>query len=121
MQKSCSQGKEVHCDVDDSTATPRLPTFEERSLDVAASTSGNDRELQTVSNGTSGHRMNLLGLHDPSLPWAQSTCHRGQWCNEVGVIGLLSLSFPRASSDDRSASTHSYLVSSDTLTDFSEG
>ncbi|GFY49935.1 hypothetical protein TNIN_429341 [Trichonephila inaurata madagascariensis] len=40
MQKSCSKGKEVHCDVYDSTATPRLPTFEERSLDVAASTSG---------------------------------------------------------------------------------
>ncbi|GFV91895.1 hypothetical protein TNCV_2975661 [Trichonephila clavipes] len=70
--------------------------------------------LQTTSNGRSGHRMLrnrlnvvlwfVMGLHDPSLPYAQSTSHHGQWRNEVGVIGPICPSFPPASKLDRSAS-----------------
>ncbi|GFS66567.1 hypothetical protein TNCV_3857561 [Trichonephila clavipes] len=44
------------------------------------------------------------GLRDPSLPCAQSTCHHGQWCTEVGVIRPFGPSFPPASNDDRAAS-----------------
>ncbi|GFW31655.1 hypothetical protein TNCV_4683281 [Trichonephila clavipes] len=45
-----------------------------------------------------------MWLRDPSLSYAQSTCHQEQWCNKVGAISPVSPTFHPASSDDRSAS-----------------
>ncbi|GFX10382.1 hypothetical protein TNCV_1867771 [Trichonephila clavipes] len=70
--------------------------------------------LQTASNGTSEHRMMcktslesvvvwfVIWLRDPSLSCAQFICHHGQWCNEGDPISPICLSFPPASSNDRS-------------------
>ncbi|GFY07845.1 hypothetical protein TNCV_4287811 [Trichonephila clavipes] len=56
---------------------------------------------------------------NPSLPRKQSACHHGQWCNEVGVIDLVGLSFSPVSSDVRS--TTQLLGFVQHLADFSEG
>ncbi|GFW50930.1 hypothetical protein TNCV_3592121 [Trichonephila clavipes] len=53
-------------------------------------------------------------------PYAQSSFHHRYLCNKVNAIGTVGPSFSPASSDDRFAS-HSRLVWSNTLRDFSEG
>ncbi|GFT90828.1 hypothetical protein TNCV_3863821 [Trichonephila clavipes] len=50
----------------------------------------------------------VMWLRDPILPCTQSTCHHGEWCNEVGTIGPAGPSFPPQSSDEQSRITVSW-------------
>ncbi|GFT74219.1 hypothetical protein TNCV_4081401 [Trichonephila clavipes] len=60
-----------------------------------------------------------MWLRDSSLPCAQSACNHGQWGDEVGATGPSGRRFllHPAITDPH----HSCFVSSNTLTDFSEG
>ncbi|GFW55355.1 hypothetical protein TNCV_117391 [Trichonephila clavipes] len=69
------------------------------------------RTFHSAANGVNGHRMIsnrlimfVMWLHYLSLSCAQSACHDRQRRNDVGVIGPVCLSFPPASSDNRSTS-----------------